>query len=267
MSEKTDAPVEKPDDYKQLLKQSFSAIGSGKEGPDPEGLKKLRDRQQREGRIVGAGAMMAKVTFWASVFALVVVSFLAIVVLSTEWGQTTLARVITGLAMLMALTFCFNSLRDARAAGKRGPSVLTIDQPPVHAGELLRGNIRIHLGPDPERVTLSLVCERIQTFRDPQERRGRRDKNVQSRKRITSLWKANHEIDAGDLIAEDDQHWRLPIAFNLPADARPSDDSNPKDKIQWSLRLDALRQNGERQHDGFEVRVLPAGNGTDRGQG
>jgi hypothetical protein len=235
------------------LSKAPPSVASDDEKVDEQTLNKLRDRQQSSGQVTGAASMLKQVQLWTSILALVVLGLILTIVISTELADSTAARWIMAIAVIMALSFAHNATREARQARERGSSRLTIDNPPVRLGEKLSGNISINLGPEPEEIRLELFCERVWVTR---RRREVGDDRPREHRQTTVLYETANTIKPSEIKAEDADRWRIPVAFDIPPDARPTDRSNPDKFVFWRLKLVAHCADGETRQDGWEVRVV-----------
>ena len=238
-----------------LLWRSMGGATIWSASPEMQGLAALREDQQRSGRISGAGWAASEMQVRVAYALLAVVWLFVILAWNADWASRGTVRAILVTAAILASTFATNALRQVRIHREAGTSTLLVENPPVLSGGELKGRISIGLGVDsPKGITSKLVCQRAKTVGGASSALwgtfGR-----ELRKEITVLWEEEHRPPVASLRREGMSRWSIPVSFALPADARPTDESNPDDKIQWALRVTVQRGDGRSQGDAWEVRV------------
>lgn len=219
----------------------------------------LRDAQQASGEVTGAGQAFAKLQLWASGVVIAAIGIGVALSWNAEWASKPVARwVMLGVAIAGA-TFAVKAIMNARRAREAGSSTLRIDNPPVNVGGRLAGRVTIGLGSRPRKVTLKLVCQRVTIDKSARIRHRRRER---WRKVITPLWEDERQLPISSLHPEGGGRWSLPVSWDIPGDALPTDESDPENKIQWMLRLEATRGDEHGQQDGWEITVRGRPNET-----
>lgn len=236
-----------------LARQLSKAPSTSGDEAEADTFDKLRARQQASGQVTGAASMLMLVQKWASVLAMVVLALILTVAISTELADSSAARWIMAIAVIIALSFAQYATREARLARERGSSRLTIDKPPVRLGEQLSGHISINLGPEPEEIRLELFCERVWITRT---HRHSDDHGSSEHRQTTVLYETANTIMPSEIKAEDSDRWRIPVEFEIPPDARPTDRSNRDKYVFWRLKLSAHCADGDTRQDGWEVLVV-----------
>jgi hypothetical protein len=222
-----------------------------------DALEKLRERQLSSGQVTGAASMVKQAKKGAAILVMTVLALIMTVVIITELADSTAARWIMVLAVIMALSFANSATREARRARERGSSRLTIDNSPVHLGEQLTGWISIYLGPEPEQIRLMLICENrrtTRTMRSHGDIHSREEKSTT----VTPLYLSEQTVLASELEAEGNNRWRVPVSLDIPPDVTPTDHRDPDNCMVWRLKLVAHCADGETPQDGWEVQVLEA---------
>lgn len=233
------------------------------ESLDKDALDTLRECQQSSGQVTGVGSMLKQVQVWASILVMLVLALLMTVVISTELADSTIARWIMAVAVLMALSFAHNSVKEARQARERGPSRFNIDNPPIRPGGELTGQISIDLGPEPEEVRLELICENATYPTPTQWQKDRMKSNSNYRqdfyslknRTVTRLFEKGITVNSSRLKSESNDRWQVPVSFNIPPEAEPTDRKEEHDYTFWRVKLTAHCADGETRQDGWEVVV------------
>jgi hypothetical protein len=227
-------------------------------------LDKLRERQQSSGQVTGVASMLKQVKVWASILVMAALALIMTVAVSTELADSTAARWIMTIAVIMALSFAHNATREARQTRERGASRLSIDNPPVRAGERLTGHISIDLGPEPEQIRLDLICENISYPTPSPWQKERLASNSSYRnefyrfknRTITRLFETGHSFKPSQLEPEGNNRWQIPVAFDIPLDSTPTDRRERYNYTFWRLNLKAHCADGETRQDAWEVQVI-----------
>ena len=107
------------------------------------------------------------------------------------------------------------------------PEFVLATRPGV-VGRALAGEIRVERGLEPERdIRLHLKCVRVVTTG------GGKSRSVTT----TVLWEAERQLPGA--LAEG-AGVRIPVAFAIPEDAQPTDDTNSRDVVRWDLEARAV---------------------------
>lgn len=225
------------------------------------GLAAAREAEQASGRITGAGRAASELQLWLAGVSMAVVWLFAIFSWNAGWASGTTARVVLVVIVVAITTFAANALRQARVARRAGSSVLYLDTVPVRIGGKLNGRVQIGLGADPGDVSLKLVCQRVSERRNPSaiHNYGSHRHTTDALKDIDVVREDEQRIPVASLSREGAERWSVPVSFELPADAEPTDESNPKEKLQWVLRLSSRDAGGKTHTDAWEVWVQGAG--------
>lgn len=112
-------------------------------------------------------------------------------------------------------------------AHKYGASILRLDRIPIEPGRPARFDVQTHVTELPEagfQVKLTCVRRRVTG--------GGRNRSTSE----SILWRDEQTIRSG---APSPDGVRLPITFSIPADAQPSDERNPSDRVIWRLDVSA----------------------------
>ena len=130
---------------------------------------------------------------------------------------------IVGACVLIAAAY--GSLRRR----KYGVSLCRIDRLPVALGSTFRGEVQARVQAIPEHgFQTRITCVRREVYRS--------GKSHSTREKI--LWQDEQTVGSGAAMPHP-EGMRIPVQFAIPADAEPTDDSNPSDSILWRLEVGA----------------------------
>jgi hypothetical protein len=138
------------------------------------------------------------------------------------------------------------AIRTTLRINKYGVSRLELRTIPGVIGHTIAGTVRVNgvlQAPEGFYVVLSCV-HRVTT------KSGKDSSTTES-----ILWQEERQIRGEPSRDASGMTTRIPIAFRIPADARPCDSSNPNDQIVWRLKLSA-RVPGVDYDSTFEVPVF-----------
>jgi hypothetical protein len=135
---------------------------------------------------------------------------------------------------LIGVALLIGAIRTSLRGKKYGVTRLELSTIPGVIGHTFAGTVRVNgLLQVPDGFQVTLNCLRRVTTRT---RRRRGSHNSVSE---TILWHEELRIRGEPTRDAEGMGTRIPIAFRLPADARPCDFSDPDDQIRWRLELSA----------------------------
>jgi hypothetical protein len=122
------------------------------------------------------------------------------------------------------------AIRTSLRLTKYGVSRLELGTLPGVIGHTFAGTVRVNGALEaPEGFHVTLSCVRRVTTRS-----GKDSSTTES-----ILWQEERQLRGEPSRDASGMSTRIPIAFRLPADARPCDSSDPNDRILWRLTLSA----------------------------
>ncbi len=146
---------------------------------------------------------------------------------------------------LVGLLVLFGAIRASIRLKRFGKTYFEMASLPFSPGSRLAGAIHIHLDTDVRRgVDLKLWCARIVVTGSGKDRSTHK----------MPLWEESKNIPPTSLV-HGPLDTIIPVEFAIPSDALQTDDDNPNDKIQWSLRVKADVP-GVNYSDEFELPVF-----------
>jgi hypothetical protein len=144
--------------------------------------------------------------------------------------QGNKAGIIALLFPLVGVGLLIWAIRTSLRLGKYGVSRLNLSTIPGVIGHTIAGTVRLTgiLQP-PEGFHVTLSCVRRVTTKSGD------DSSITE----SILWREERQIRGEPSRDASGMTTRIPIAFRLPADARPCDSTDPNDRIVWRLQLSA----------------------------
>lgn len=126
---------------------------------------------------------------------------------------------------LVGLLLVIGAIRSTLQKRKFGTSWFVLTTRPGAVGKQLRGTIETTIQQPPaEDVTLHLMCNVLET---------RRSGGKSSTDEHT-LWEQTVKV-APSMLQTGMEGLRIPVSFEIPPDARPTDDSDSDNQINWQL--------------------------------
>ena len=190
-------------------------------------------------------------TLWFAGFFALVWNLISLPLPFFLWGEVTekgnFAALIGLLFPLVGLGLIIWLVRLWLADKRYGRATFTLDKLPGALGDRLSGELRVPASlPEGSTIMVYLDCVRRRTTGSGKHRSTTEDLLWQDEQRLPLQ---PHPLMQGT---------RVPIVFPLPSDRPATDDSNPKDKIIWRLRMEA-EVPGVDFSTSFEVPVYDVG--------
>ncbi len=210
----------------------------------------LWKKEWRTGIIPGAGKKRATFTWWFAIIWNAVSAPLPFVVLR-EFKTGNTAALLGLLFPLIGIGLLIWAVRETIRYRKFGRSSLDLITRPGVVGGGIRAHLKTSTVIVPEDgLHITLTCIRRYVTGSGKNRSTHE----------TFLWR--DEATVHDLPRDPSGGLRVPIEFRIPRDARPTDESDPSDKIIWRLEAQAS-VTGVDYFAQFEVPVFATGESTD----